>query len=176
MQGRIGHGETRPACPPILAIPRDCVGGGAPGGKENTTVWSRMGCPSVDMGTWTESRNAPSLVQPRHNDFRWVGCPRLHGGVAYRNQNRILSPTGMQHTRRSALSQSRTLDVGMEVQKASIAVASVAHACGAAVVSLGAVGTRQCDIDTRIRPLQSKRKLRVFVDAPAPAALGSLAL
>jgi hypothetical protein len=28
------------------------------------TVWSRMGSPSVDVGTWAESKSAPSLVQP----------------------------------------------------------------------------------------------------------------
>src|SRR2546428_13061133 len=93
---------------------------------------------------------------------------RVHRGVAYRNQHRILSPTGMQHTRRSAMSQSRTLSVGMDVHTESSAVASVAQAHGAEVVSLGTIGTRQCDIDTLIRQLRSKRPQLVFVDEAGP--------
>ena len=54
------------------------------------------------------------------------------------------------------MQQSRTLYVGMDVQKASIAVASMAQDHGAEVVSLGTVGTRQGDIDKLIRQLQSK--------------------
>jgi transposase len=60
------------------------------------------------------------------------------------------------------------LYVGMDVHKASIAVASVAQEYGAAVVSLGTVGTRQCDIDQLVRPLQSKSKQRVFVYEAGP--------
>lgn len=63
-------------------------------------------------------------------------------GFAYQNQNRILSSTGMPQTRRSAMSQSTTLYVGMDVHKESIAVAYVAQAHGAEVVSLGTIGTR----------------------------------
>src|SRR5437773_4441698 len=62
----------------------------------------------------------------------------------------------MQHTRRSAMSQSRTLSIGMDVHKESIAVAYVAQEHGAEVISLGTVGTRQCDIDKLLRHLQSK--------------------
>ena len=50
--------------------------------------------------------------------------------------------------------QSRTLYVGMDVHKESIAVAYVAQEHGAEVVSLGPIGTRQCDIDKLIRQLQ----------------------
>src|SRR5262245_35097450 len=28
--------------------------------------------------------------EPRHNNFRWVGCPRAYRRVAYRNPNHIL--------------------------------------------------------------------------------------
>jgi hypothetical protein len=45
------------------------------------------------------------------------------------------------------MSQSRTLYVGMDVHKESIAVAYVAQAHGAEIVSLGTIGTRQCDND-----------------------------
>jgi hypothetical protein len=52
------------------------------------------------------------------------------------------------------MSQSRTLCMGMDVHKESIAVAYVAHDHGAAVTYLGAIGTRQCDIDPWIRQRQ----------------------
>ena len=64
--------------------------------------------------------------------------------------------------------QPSTLDVGMDVHQESIAVASVAKAYGAEVVSLGSIGTRQCDIDMRIRKLHSKRKPLVFVYEAGP--------
>src|SRR5262250_1210213 len=99
----------------------------------------------------------------RHNDFRWVGCPRVHRGVAYRNPHRILSPTGMPQTRRSAMPQSSTLYVGLDVHKESIAVAYVAQDHGAEVISLGTIGTRQCDIDQMIRKMLSKAKHLIFV-------------
>jgi hypothetical protein len=44
----------------------------------------------------------------------------------------------------------------MDVHKESIAVAYVAQAHGAEVVSLGTVETRPWAIDTLLRPLQSK--------------------
>ena len=64
--------------------------------------------------------------------------------------------------------QSRTLYVGMDVHKESIAVAYVAQEHGAEVVSLGPIGTRQCDIDKLIRQLQSKSKQLVFVYEAGP--------
>src|ERR1700704_1550015 len=79
-----------------------------------------------------------------------------------------LSPTGMHYTWRSAMPQSRTLSVGMDGHKASIAVASGGQDHGAAGISLGTVGTRQCDIDKLIRHLQSKSKQCVFVDEAGP--------
>jgi transposase len=60
------------------------------------------------------------------------------------------------------MSQSSTLYVGMDVHKESIAVAYVAQDHGAEVVSLGTIGTRQCDIDTLLRHLQSKGQQLVF--------------
>src|SRR5262244_2422042 len=74
----------------------------------------------------------------------------------------------MQQTRRSAMSQSSTLYVGMDVHKDSIAVAYVAQEYGAEVVSLGTIGTRQCDIDKLIGQLQSKSKQLVFVYDAGP--------
>jgi transposase len=64
--------------------------------------------------------------------------------------------------------QSRTLYVGMDGHKDSIAVASVAQDHGAEVGSLGNIGTRQCDIDTRIRRLPSKSPHLVFVYEAGP--------
>src|SRR5215472_1136957 len=87
---------------------------------------------------------------------------------AYQNQNCILLPTGMQYPRRSAMSQSSTLYVGMDVHKESIAIAYVAQEHGAEVVSLGTIGTRQCDIDKLIRRLQSKSTPLVFVYEAGP--------
>src|ERR671925_1313796 len=72
------------------------------------------------------------------------------------------------HTRRSTMSLSSTLFIGMDVHKDSIAVAYVAQAHGAEVVSLGPIGTRQCDIDKLIRQLQSKSKQLVFVYEAGP--------
>ena len=64
--------------------------------------------------------------------------------------------------------QSSTLYVGLDVHKESITVAYVAQAHHAAVVSIGNLGTRQWEIDTLIRPLQSKRAPRVFVYEAGP--------
>jgi transposase len=66
------------------------------------------------------------------------------------------------------MAQSSTLYVGMDVHKESIAVAYVAQEYGAEVISLGTVGTRQCDIDKLIRQLQSKSKQLVFVYEAGP--------
>jgi transposase len=66
------------------------------------------------------------------------------------------------------MAQSRTLSVGMDVHKATIAVASVAKDHDAEVVSLGTFGTRQCDIAPLIRKLQSKATHLVFVDEAGP--------
>ena len=66
------------------------------------------------------------------------------------------------------MSPSRTLSVGMDVHKASIAVASVAHAHHAEVTFLGTIGTRQVDIDQLGRKLQSTAPHLVFVDAAGP--------
>jgi hypothetical protein len=52
-------------------------------------------------------------------------------------------------------SRTTTLYVGLDVHKDSIAVAYAPEDRGAEVVSLGAIGTRQCDIDKMIRTLQS---------------------
>jgi transposase len=73
-----------------------------------------------------------------------------------------------EHPLRSALTQSSTLDVGMDVHQEAIAVASVAEAHRAEVIYLGSIGTRQGDIDMRIRTLQSKSPQLVFVYAAGP--------
>ena len=52
---------------------------------------------------------------------------------------------------------SKTLYVGLDVHKESIAVAYAPDNRGAEVVALGAIGPRQSDIDTLIRKRQSKR-------------------
>jgi transposase len=64
--------------------------------------------------------------------------------------------------------QSSTLYVGMDVHKDSIAVAYVAQEHHAEVIYLGAIGTRQCDIDQLIRKMRSKSKQLVFVYEAGP--------
>jgi len=66
------------------------------------------------------------------------------------------------------MAQSRTLFIGMDVHKETIAVAYVAQEPGAAVTSLGPVGTRQCDIDQRIRKMPSQATHLLFVSAAGP--------
>src|SRR5258708_23529188 len=62
----------------------------------------------------------------------------------------------------------KTLYVGLDVHKESIAVAYAPEERGTDVVSLGAIGTRQCDIDKLIRKLQSKSATLVFVYEAGP--------
>jgi transposase len=64
--------------------------------------------------------------------------------------------------------QSRTLSIGWDVHNESIAVAYVAQAHHAAVVFLGNIGTRQCDIDPRIRQMQSTSTHLLFVYEAGP--------
>ena len=66
------------------------------------------------------------------------------------------------------MQQSSTLYVGLDVHKDAIAVAYVAKEHHAEVVSLGTIGTRQCDIDKLVRQLQSKSKHLVFVYEAGP--------
>src|SRR6266571_1379689 len=71
-------------------------------------------------------------------------------------------------TRRSTMSQSSTLCIGMDVHKETIAVAYVAQDHGAEVTYLGTMGTRQCDIDQLVRKMPSKAKHLVFVYEAGP--------
>ena len=66
------------------------------------------------------------------------------------------------------MSPSRTLFIGMAVHKETIAVASVAQAHGAEVPSRGSIGTRQGDLDQRLRKRQSKATHLLFVYAAGP--------
>jgi transposase len=64
--------------------------------------------------------------------------------------------------------QSTTISVGLDVHKASIAVAYIAQAQHAEVVSLGHIGTRQCDLDQLLRRLPSKSPHLVLVYEAGP--------
>jgi transposase len=66
------------------------------------------------------------------------------------------------------MNQSRTLYIGLDVHKDSIAVAYVAQEHGAEVIYLGAIGTRQCDIDQLIRKMQSKAPHLIFIYEAGP--------
>src|SRR4029453_14306353 len=71
-------------------------------------------------------------------------------------------------TRRSTMSQSRTLFIGMDVHKDAMAVAYVAQDHGAAVPYLGTMGTRQGDIDPLIRKRQAQATHLGFVYEAGP--------
>jgi transposase len=66
------------------------------------------------------------------------------------------------------MSQSNTLDIGMAVDKDSIAVADVAQEHGAEGTDLGTIGTRQCDIDHLIRQMPSKATHLLLVSEAGP--------
>jgi len=66
------------------------------------------------------------------------------------------------------MSQSRTLFIGMDVHKDTIAVAYVAQDHGAEVTYLGTIGTRQCDIAHLVRKRPSKATHLVFVYEAGP--------
>jgi transposase len=66
----------------------------------------------------------------------------------------------------------KSLYVGLDAHKESIAVAYAPEDRGAEVVSLGAIGTRQCDIDKLIRKLQAKGATLVFVYEAGPCGYG----
>src|ERR687892_55051 len=91
--------------------------------------------------------------------------PVGHAGELTASQSRLVHDTlhDPPRTRRSAMSQSSTLYIGMDGHKETIAVASGAKDPGAEVPFLAPIGTRQCDIDQRIRQMQSKAKHLVFV-------------
>jgi transposase len=66
------------------------------------------------------------------------------------------------------MAQFSTLYIGLEAHKDSIAVAYAPQDYGAEVVSLGAVGTRQCDSDTLVRQLHAQANHLVFVSEAGP--------
>jgi hypothetical protein len=66
------------------------------------------------------------------------------------------------------MGHSHTLDVGLEVPKASIAVADAPDERGAVVVFLDTIGTRPCDIDPLVRTLQAKARPLLLVDEAGP--------
>ena len=68
--------------------------------------------------------------------------------------------------------QSSPLDVGRDVHTASMAVAYVATAPDAEVLSLRTFGPRPCDRDTLMRKLPSKAQHLVCVDAAGPGGSG----
>jgi transposase len=70
------------------------------------------------------------------------------------------------------MTQSRMLSVGLDVHQESIAVAYVAQDHGAEVVSLGTIGTRQCDLDTLIRQRHSKATHLICVYEAGPCGDG----
>src|SRR5262249_38128937 len=72
------------------------------------------------------------------------------------------------HSRRSTMSQSTTIFVGLDVHKESIAGAYVSQEHGAEVTYLGTIGTRQCDIDQLSRKMQAKANHLILVYEARP--------
>ena len=70
------------------------------------------------------------------------------------------------------MAQSRTLFLGMDVHKDSLAVAYVAQDHGAEVTPLGSRGTRQCDIDQLVRKMQPQANHLLFVCDAGPCGYG----
>jgi len=70
------------------------------------------------------------------------------------------------------MAQSITLCLGLDVHKASMAVAYVAQDHGAEVTSLGPIGTRQCDRDQLSRKMQSQATHVIFVYEASPWGAG----
>jgi len=70
--------------------------------------------------------------------------------------------------RRSARAHSSTLFVGLAVHQETLAVAYGAAEREAAVVAVGTLGTRQCDLDKLSRKLQATGKTRPCVDEAGP--------
>src|SRR3989442_4715066 len=68
----------------------------------------------------------------------------------------------------SAMRNGSTLYVGLDVHKDSIAVAYASDDGATDPVHLGAIGTRQCDIDALVRKLQSKSAQLVFIYEAGP--------
>ena len=66
------------------------------------------------------------------------------------------------------MAQSPTLFVGMDVHKETMAVAYVAQEHGAEVTYLGTIGTRQCDLDQRIRKMPSQAQPLIFIYEAGP--------
>ena len=66
------------------------------------------------------------------------------------------------------MTPSSTLYVGLDIHQEAIAVAYIAQAHGAEVSSLGSLGTRQCDIDHRLRTRQSTAQPLVLVYEAGP--------
>jgi hypothetical protein len=99
---------------------------------------------------------------------------RCHRGVACQPPAPPQVDPG--HTRRAARPQAPPVEVGLEVPQASIAVAYVAQAHGAAVVLLGAIGTRQRALAPRLRKLPAKAPPSSVLMRRAPGALGAPAI
>ena len=69
-----------------------------------------------------------------------------------------------------------TIYVGLDVHKDSIAVAYAISGGPSEPVHIGAIGTRQCDIDGLVRKMQSRAHSWCSSMRQVPAATGSTAI
>jgi transposase len=93
-------------------------------------------------------------------------------GLAFAGQSRILVEPATNITRRSTMSQSSTLFVGLDVHKESIAVAYAPEGRGSEITFLGPIGTRQADLDKLIRRLQAKASRLILAYEAGPCGYG----
>ena len=70
------------------------------------------------------------------------------------------------------MAQSTPLYVGLDVHKNSIAVAHAQGQCADPPVFVGAIGSRQADLDKLIRPLRKKTPDLVFAYEAGPCGYG----
>ena len=110
---------------------------------------------AIAMSTRSVAGSSRSFVKVSLNM-----CPILPRPVGL---HKVLAAANVRHHLRTGKAKpggqpwrlSKTLFVGLDVHKDSIAVAYAPEDRGAEVVSRGAIGPRQCDMDTLIRKLQS---------------------
>src|SRR5205809_5750483 len=109
------------------------------------------------------------LLPPRHNNGRSKRLTSVSTrGLASVRSEPQNARGHSSRDRRSAMRHGSTLYVGLDVHKDSIAVAYAITDGPSDPVHVGAIGTRQCDIDVLVRTMQSKSAPLVFIYEAGP--------